>query len=60
MHDPLAGLYMTVFSLCKEFGWTYEELREQPSDIIEAFIVILNAQNETYKQENRKMKAKRR
>lgn len=33
---------LTKFRLCKEFGWTLEELERQPAKTIEEFLVILN------------------
>lgn len=33
---------LTKFRLCKEFGWTPEELDRQPAKTIEEFVVILN------------------
>jgi len=33
---------LTTFRLCKEFGWTPEQLNRQPAKTIEEFVVILN------------------
>ena len=33
---------MTEFWLCREFGWTPKELREQKAKDVEKFIIILN------------------
>lgn len=33
------------YTLCKTFGWTYEELIEQPSDFIEQMIDIIKLEN---------------
>jgi len=33
---------LTEFWLCREFGWTPKELREQKAKDIEKFIIILN------------------
>lgn len=33
---------LTEFWLCKEFGWTPKDLKEQRAKDIEKFIVILN------------------
>lgn len=33
---------LTKFRLCKEFGWTLEELERQPAKTIEEFLVIIN------------------
>jgi len=33
---------LTQFRLCKEFGWTPEQLNHQPAKTIEEFVVILN------------------
>jgi len=30
------------FRLCKEFGWTPNQLDEQPAKTIEEFVIILN------------------
>jgi hypothetical protein len=32
---------LTEFRLCKEFGWTIDELEQQPSKKIEQFLIIL-------------------
>jgi hypothetical protein len=33
---------LTEFRLCREFGWTPNQLAEQPAKTIEEFIVILS------------------
>jgi len=33
---------LTKFRLCKEFGWTLEELESQPAKTVEEFLVIIN------------------
>jgi len=33
---------LTEFWLCREFGWTPKELREQKAKDVEKFIIILN------------------
>jgi len=33
---------LTRFRLCKEFGWTPNQLDKQPAKTIEEFVVILN------------------
>lgn len=33
---------LTQFRLCKEFGWTPEQLNRQPARTVEEFVVILN------------------
>jgi hypothetical protein len=33
------------YNLCKTFGWTYEQLLEQPSDFIEKMIDIIKIEN---------------
>lgn len=33
---------ITEFRLCKEFGWTKEELDRQPAKFVEECIVIMN------------------
>jgi len=42
------------FRLCKEFGWTPNELRRQPSKTIESFVVILNEMDRQSEEEMRK------
>jgi N-acyl-L-homoserine lactone synthetase len=32
---------LTDYRLCKEFGWTVEELEQQPSKKIQEFLIIL-------------------
>jgi N-acyl-L-homoserine lactone synthetase len=32
---------LTDYRLCKEFGWTVEELERQPSKKIQEFLIIL-------------------
>ncbi len=32
---------LTLFRLCREFGWTPQQVREQPAGDIERFILIL-------------------
>lgn len=32
---------LTEFRLCKEFGWTIQELDKQPAKKIEQFLIIL-------------------
>lgn len=32
---------LTDYRLCKEFGWTIDELEQQPSKNIQEFLVIL-------------------
>ena len=33
---------LTRFRLCKEFGWTPNQLDKQPAKTIEEFVIILN------------------
>lgn len=33
------------FTLCKTFGWTYEQLISQPSDFVEMMIDIIKIEN---------------
>jgi len=33
---------LTSFRLCKEFGWTPEQLNRQSAKTVEEFVVILN------------------
>ena len=51
---------MTAYAICKEFGWTYRQFREQPAEVVEAFITILSTQNEEYDRERKRREAKRR
>jgi hypothetical protein len=32
---------LTEFRLCKEFGWTIQQLDEQPAKKVERFLIIL-------------------
>ena len=32
------------FVLCREFGWTYEQLMSQPADFVESMLMILNVE----------------
>lgn len=34
------------FRLCREMGWTPQELMEQPADIVQRFHMFLAAENE--------------
>ena len=47
---------LTKFRLCKEFGWTLEELERQPAKTIEEFLVILNEMDRQTKEEVEKAK----
>ena len=33
---------VTRFRLCKEFGWTLDELERQPAKAIEEFLVVID------------------
>lgn len=47
---------LTRFRLCKEFGWTLEELERQPAKTVEEFLVILNEMDRQTKKEMEKAK----
>ena len=47
---------LTKFRLCKEFGWTLEELERQPAKTIEEFLVILNEVDRKTREEMEKAK----
>ena len=47
---------LTKFRLCKEFGWTLEELERQPAKTIEEFLVILNEMDRQTREEVEKAK----
>ena len=47
---------LTKFRLCKEFGWTLEELKRQPAKTIEEFLVILNEMDRQTREEVEKAK----
>jgi hypothetical protein len=47
---------LTKFRLCKEFGWTPNQLAKQPAKTIEEFIVILNEIDRQTEQEIAKAK----
>lgn len=49
---------LTEFRLCKEFGWTPEELARQPAKTVEEFIVILNEVDRQTQEENEEAKRK--
>lgn len=33
------------YLLCKEFGWTYQELMEQPTDFVENILTVMSIVN---------------
>jgi hypothetical protein len=33
------------YTLCKTFGWTYQQLLEQPADFVEQMIDIIKVEN---------------
>ena len=43
------------YTLCKEFGWTINELKEQPYNKVQAFIIILNEIAEQEKQKAKEL-----
>jgi len=47
---------LTEFRLCKEFGWTPEELARQPAKTVEEFIVIMNEIDQQTQEEMKKAK----
>lgn len=47
---------LTEFRLCKEFGWTPEELARQPAKTLEEFIVIMNEIDQQTQEEMKKAK----
>ena len=47
---------LTEFRLCKEFGWTPEDLARQPAKTVEEFIVVLNEMDRQTKEEMEKAK----
>jgi len=47
---------LTKFRLCKEFGWTLEELERQPAKTIEEFLVIINEIDRQTEEEMEKAK----
>jgi len=47
---------LTRFRLCKEFGWTPEQLDRQPAKTIEEFVVILNEMDRQSEEEIEKAK----
>lgn len=46
---------LTKFRLCKEFGWTPNQLDEQPFKTIEEFIVILNELDRQAEEERKRL-----
>lgn len=42
---------LTKFRLCKEFGWTLQELERQSAKTIEEFLVIINEMDRKTKKE---------
>lgn len=51
---------LTVYSFCKEFGWTIEEFYQQPKRYIEQFSVIMSAISDMRAEEQRKQEAQSR
>jgi len=47
---------LTEFRLCKEFGWTPEELARQPAKTVQGFIVILTEMDQQTMEEIKKAK----
>jgi hypothetical protein len=47
---------LTEFRLCKEFGWTLEQLEKQPAKKIERFLVILGEIDRQTEEEMEKAK----
>jgi len=47
---------LTRFRLCKEFGWTPEQLNRQSAKTIEEFVVILNEMDRQTEEEMEKAK----
>jgi hypothetical protein len=47
---------LTSFRLCKEFGWTLEQLNRQSAKSIEEFVVILNEMDRLAEEEVEKAK----
>jgi len=47
---------LTGFRLCKEFGWTPEQLNRQPAKTVEEFVVILNEMDRQTEEEVEKAK----
>jgi len=45
---------ITEYRLCKEFGWTKEELDHQPARFVEACIIIMNEIDRQTQEEIRK------
>jgi hypothetical protein len=39
-------LRMAEFLLCKTFGWRYNDVQETPSNVLDDFMTILEAQRE--------------
>lgn len=48
---------VTEFRLCKEFGWTVEQLNRQPAKKILEFLVVLGEMDRQTKEEMDKAKA---
>ena len=47
---------LTDFRLCKEFGWTVQQLEQQPSKRLQEFLVILSEIDKQSQEEMEKMK----
>jgi hypothetical protein len=47
---------LTDYRLCKEFGWTLQELARQPNKRIEEFLVIINEVDRQAQEEIEKAK----
>ncbi|MGD0405126.1 MAG: hypothetical protein ABSB10_00535 [Candidatus Bathyarchaeia archaeon] len=47
---------LTEFRLCKEFGWTIQQLKQQPAKRLQEFLVILSEIDKQSQEEMEKMK----
>ncbi len=47
---------LTEFRLCKEFGWTISQLKQQPGKRIQEFLVILGEIDKQQQEELEKVK----
>jgi hypothetical protein len=47
---------LTEFRLCKEFGWTLQQLEQQPAKRLQEFLVILSEIDKQSQEEMEKMK----
>lgn len=53
--DPTVRKYITMYRLCREFGWTLDEVKNMDYDTAVMFLEILNVEDHYERQEQRKL-----